>query len=250
MLFPEQNLSTRLTVGSYKIENISDHIDHTHFHSEGISAQKWAAMGVLSGVSLVCGLLPFWTFSKYNTSRGQLRQMFIMFLSNVSGGILLSTLFLHILPELRHKASHLSSSSHEEEHQIFRDLPELFTLLGFCLIFFLEVAATALLPSSHTHHHHHHHHSQYDQQPECDPEEGPSCEKNRLGSDETLEHSDYPLKFEDQSDVQGRNNNKSVWKVIVSLIALSFHAIMEGVAVGLQVPYLFIMSYPTKVKGT
>lgn len=95
--------------------NLSDlfvHDDHDHDHdhgpedSDGVVLAKGVAMAVLFCASMICGLIPLllarklrWVSAAEATDMKSKNRV-IMILLSFGGGVLLSTTFLHVVPEV------------------------------------------------------------------------------------------------------------------------------------------------------
>lgn len=279
-----------------------------------ISGEKWIAMALLCVASSTFGILPYIIFSYYKKvlqSDSNLCKTVLAAMSSLSGGFLLATTMLHILPEVREKAeAHKSSPVNNLWGFLGANVPiaEILMLYGFCFIYGLEEVAHFLLKircgcCSHQknnrkgHHHHHHHHSNghlhkgfgglmtkvdvdcatglkiesvdgkyvtstTQNGAECPHEEliAPPCKSQDEADHETC-GTPMSLTLSNSLDSQSQTSNSctppnvygsirtlnslgialqtpspmGALRSLVSLLALSFHAVMEGIAVGVQV---------------
>lgn len=90
-----------------------DH-DHDHDHdTEGVVIAKGVSMAVLFCASMICGIVPLFLAKKFRwispDEAGNLKSKnrIVMTLLSFGGGVLLSTTFLHLLPEVNHNIEHL-----------------------------------------------------------------------------------------------------------------------------------------------
>lgn len=81
--------------------------------TEGVLVAKGVSMVVLFCACMICGLVPFFLARKFNwisaEEAGSLKSKnkIVMTLLSFGGGVLLSTTFLHLLPEVDHNIYHL-----------------------------------------------------------------------------------------------------------------------------------------------
>lgn len=280
----------------------SEHSSVSDNHN-AISAEKWAAICLLTSLSIIFGLFPFLIFSCY---RRVIRTDTVFYktvlssLSSICGGVLLATTMLHILPEVREKAASLSNE--DGFPRVFLGftasneprLPpaEFLMIFGFCLIYGLEEAAQFMLKlkcscsTSLRRRQKHKYSSQHVKQQEhfrlgttyeldmevsdkkyiqassgiamteCQHLELIKPECKSLQFDQPCESCDSPisitLSHSDSSNSTSSSPNSNLkgsvltlnhlkeeiatpfglLRSLVSLLALSFHAVMEGIAVG------------------
>jgi zinc transporter ZupT len=188
-----------------------------------LSIEKWVALCTLTFASIAFGLLPRWIFPKTPSASGlpgrkdyTQRKSYpraLALLSSFSGGVLLATTMLHILPEVREKAEHVAVSIFGLTLPTgFPLLSELLMLYGFCIIYLFEVVAHFFLKRHH------------------------NLNNNELSNKSLINGVEV-------SGQEGVKKAKGSWRVLISLVALSFHAVMEGVAVGVQV-YIICLYVP------
>lgn len=93
-----------------------DAVVHHHHHDDDpqtVLVAKGVSMAVLFVASMICGLAPWVIMKKFKwiavEDAGDLRSKnrIIMSLLSFGGGVLLSTTFLHLLPEVDHNIWHL-----------------------------------------------------------------------------------------------------------------------------------------------
>uniref|UniRef100_A0A2M4A5G5 Putative zinc transporter zip1-like isoform x2 n=1 Tax=Anopheles triannulatus TaxID=58253 RepID=A0A2M4A5G5_9DIPT len=104
---------------------------------------KVTSMVVLFSVSMVCGLVPFklvrWFNINPQSPSGGTHLFFIRLLLSFGGGALLSTTFLHLLPEINHSIAELQKTGALPQPE---DLPfplgEFLLTSGFFMIYLLE----------------------------------------------------------------------------------------------------------------
>lgn len=97
-------------------------MSHDHFNvlrddgvdeSEGVVLAKGVAMAVLFSASMICGLVPMLLAKKFQwlsaKDAGDLKSTnrVVMALLSFGGGVLLSTTFMHLMPEVDHNIEYL-----------------------------------------------------------------------------------------------------------------------------------------------
>lgn len=94
-------------------------LEDVHFHNtysddeEGVVLAKGVSMAVLFCASMICGLAPLFLARKFNwlsaDQAGNLKttNVFVMTLLSFGGGVLLSTTFMHVMPEVQHNVEYL-----------------------------------------------------------------------------------------------------------------------------------------------
>lgn len=204
---------------------------------ESLIREKIATILVMSLLTFLGGVLPFKFLSRLqqNQSPGSRRrwQIFISLCSCFSGGVFIAACFLDLIPETEELFVEILSEI-EAKYDITVTFPltHFVVCFGFFLILFIEqavlfiketIAATderePLLRSEHHHHHHHHHHDH----------EHPVVEIHHP-------HQDYHnhQHHHHHSHGEGLDFHHSSLRSVLLLLALSFHSVFEGVAIGLQ----------------
>lgn len=91
---------------------------HGHSHdddTEGVVLAKGVAMAVLFCASMICGILPLFLAKKFRwisaDEAGNLKSTnrVVMTLLSFGGGVLLSTTFMHLIPEIQENVEYLQS---------------------------------------------------------------------------------------------------------------------------------------------
>lgn len=105
------------TVTNMSVEEVQSQIGHfRHSHgeddTEGVLMAKGVAMAVLFVASMVCGLIPMllarrlrWTADEAGDLKSSNR--IVMTLLSFGGGVLLSTTFMHLIPEVDENVTYL-----------------------------------------------------------------------------------------------------------------------------------------------
>lgn len=121
-----------------------DH-DHDHDHendTEGVVIAKGVSMAVLFCASMICGIVPLLLAKKFRwispDEAGNLKSKnrIVMTLLSFGGGVLLSTTFLHLLPEVNHNIEHLQESNQLQEFDF--SLSALLMCCGFFIMYLVE----------------------------------------------------------------------------------------------------------------
>jgi len=205
-------------------------------------------MALLAVVSTLLGFIPY-VLIRYTkssiTSSSKKYQIFLTILSCFGGGVLFSTAMIHVLPEVRERS--LNVSELWETFDAHFPVAEMFVLCGFCLIYVVEEVAHFIMVEGHGGHHHHmptvaRHNSiahGINLPVDCPPRSScsPATDDSRL---KVGHHHHHHHDIEStSSDFEECPDEKSTLtsriRAIIALIALSFHAIVEGVAIGVQV---------------
>lgn len=222
----------------------------------GVSIEKWIAMAALAIISIILGLIPNYIFSTtkspHHASSSTLQKIVLTILSCFGAGVLLSTAVLHVLPEVRESLQHIPAiwMTFDADYPV----AEMFLLCGFALIYLVEEIAHYILVDGH----HNHNHSANSVVRHNSIAHGIPIPHTRNRSSLSLPHADEDFGLSpaiksstcthdggtDKSDTDEEEcpddkiNVASSFRTLMALIALSFHAIMEGVAIGIQVNYL------------
>lgn len=131
------------TVGMKLVQAISES-EHDHDHeeedvSEGIIIAKGTAMLILFSASMFFGILPFKLSKMFNWTdpqRDSRSNFVVTTLLSFGGGVLLSTTFLHLLPEISENIRALQETNELPKFEF--SLAELLMGCGFFIIFFVE----------------------------------------------------------------------------------------------------------------
>jgi len=202
---------------------------------------KYIAMALLVVVSFFLGFLPL-KIGKYflhtdSTWKNTLTSILLCF----GGGVLFATSFIHILPEVRENIEEWVELSGVDLGHASEKFSEIILCAGFFLIYFVEEAVHAFLDSG-IHHHQSEtmqiHRSFSIHSQAC--EAGTDVEKSTdfiVAPDSTT--SNYKT-FDDQDSKPSKGKLKvtsSDLRDFFTVLALSFHAVFEGLAVGLEEDY-------------
>jgi zinc transporter 1/2/3 len=228
----------------------------------GISFEKWTVMGILTILSIILGLIPYYIFRYTNSSFRSDATVYkiITVLACFGGGVLLSTALIHVLPEVRFGLQHIPVIW--KIFDVNFPVAEMFLLCGFALIYLIEEIAHYILVDGHHFHNHKansvvRHNSIAHGIPLPNrknsrsllalPNEGQGiglspaiCTPTELGMDKISGDN------EENECPDDKVNFRSSFRQLMALVALSFHAIMEGVAIGIQVIFKLSLCYLSK----
>uniref|UniRef100_A0A182LU57 Uncharacterized protein n=1 Tax=Anopheles culicifacies TaxID=139723 RepID=A0A182LU57_9DIPT len=129
------------TLSLNPFEDGDDHADHDDEDTPTIA--KVTSMVVLFSVSMVCGLVPFKLVRWFNLNpaspSGGTHLFLIRLLLSFGGGALLSTTFLHLLPEINHSIADLvETGALPEPDDLPFPLGEFLLTSGFFMIYLIE----------------------------------------------------------------------------------------------------------------
>lgn len=91
---------------------------HGDDDTEGVLIAKGVSMVVLFIACMICGIIPLILAKKFNwISANEARNLrtsnrAVMMLLAFGGGVLLSTTFMHLIPEIEHNVLHLQREYH------------------------------------------------------------------------------------------------------------------------------------------
>ncbi|CAK1583605.1 unnamed protein product [Parnassius mnemosyne] len=127
------------------MENIVSKHGHGHDHvddTEGVVMAKGVAMAVLFCASMVCGITPLFLAKRFrwiSTDEAEnlkSKNRVVMSLLSFGGGVLLSTTFLHLLPEVQENVDYLQGVGKMKEFDF--SLPPLLMCCGFFIMYLVE----------------------------------------------------------------------------------------------------------------
>lgn len=227
-----------------------------------IPVEKWLVMGALALLSAILGVLPYFLLKRVKSLSGianhNTYHLTITMLACTGAGVLLATTLVHMLPENR--AGLESNPYVQENFDSHLPLAEILTLIGLVIIYFLEEVAGFIMrsgwSSGFSHGHSHESHVKTHQTSSevrrrrrsvaaaqrrasilsihsasrtsvefhMDPTP-PSTPEGSSNSKADLHPHSISLSIEEDAEEPTVSHVGS----ILALIALSFHAIMEGV---------------------
>eukprot|EP00058_Branchiostoma_floridae_P021061 XP_002606551.1 hypothetical protein BRAFLDRAFT_247429 [Branchiostoma floridae] len=179
-----------------------------------ITVQVLTLLGLLVSC-LAFSLVPLilaWKASRPSAICNGLRSRFLGKVNSFVGGVLLATVFLHMVPEMRED---LEASLRERGIDTDYPMAELVTCIGFFIVHLVETLTSLCSPHDHP--------------------DGPSQYETR--SSEPI-HMDNPSARSSDGLVDSSDNapsgGKNALHTLVLLVALSVHATLEGIALGVQ----------------
>jgi len=233
-----------------------DHLhDHDHNHSHGAHGgvevrslhlgHKVGALALMTVATLIVSLAPIYVRKKlYKQTNSKIREMVLSGLLCFGAGVLLASVFLHLLPETRANISDATKRGFITE--IDFPLAEVLVCCGFFLIYLIEDIVHKCLNHSHV--------KEDMSMANISTIEGGMYRKNSASSkvnDKSVANGIDNKGFQSESDLVSNHSpstNKeissqptlmngedtSVLNAIFVVVAISFHGVMEGLAVGLE----------------
>ena len=198
--------------------------------SGGNLALKIASIVVFLGMAMAFGLMPYYIKSCRKSTK------FLSISNAFSGGLFLGIGLLHVLPE----------SAEKLEGYDF-PLAYAFAFLSYALIFFVEKVAVDSHSLLHKHDHGHVHKNEHSYNPKIsiEPLQGLNSERQTTteeGKDQYLvaketqhnDENDELNEHEEENEHQHEKHNIHSITPYVLLLALGFHGLFEGIALGVQ----------------
>lgn len=228
--------------------------DHHHHHqveeldkNSNLIMAKVVSMAVLGIASFCIGILPIKLTKLVNIkSADKDKNLVISLLLCFGGGVLLFTTFLHLQPEVRESLSHLEAENKIPAIGAGVPWSELIFCLGFFFVYLIEEIAHLIL------------HKKMDQNAPLHRSLSVKCggKKDSLTiprvslnkcEDSNVSYISNSTKelFTSQTNLSGSSHNghshlhientmKNSFRGLLAVLALSFHAVFEGLAVGLE----------------
>jgi len=214
-----------------------------------LQTTKIVVMILLGGISTCLGFIPMyvgkWFRNKDGTQKhGTLFSSLLCF----GGGVLLATCLLHMLPEIRENFEHAKILHHPHDELA---LAEIIMMIGFFFIYFIEEFVFAVCKPGAGAHGHSHTNEVANEQQERERKRSVgvqrafsvhSLRKDEEGQNTTPDQSEKaqsPAEThvdqshqEDSSKLSSGRN--AALRDFFTVLALSFHAIFEGLAIGLE----------------
>jgi len=235
----------------------------------GVAVEQWMAMTALTLITIVLGLIPYVIVrrTKYMVNSDSCAyKCVVTILSCFGGGVLLATVLLHLLPEVREDLS--ANKIIQETFDEHFPVAEMVMLCGFAIIYLVEEMAHFLMVDSYNgnvpHHGKHNHvrvrslHKKNVSTAYSIPISGTNMpygetssivkqtRSKSLGSGLNMRPDSMVSMEEDLSSMGSqvieeiKASPAAMLRASLALIALSFHAIVEGAAIGVQVGIYFI----------
>jgi len=179
---------------------------------EPILTAKIVAMVLTGIIPIILGLIP-WKAGKHVNRSNRWHQIIISFLLCFGGGVLIGLSLLHMLPEVRES---LEVQFPEEEQ-----LAETFLCVGFFLIYLIEELVHTVCGQGHGHGHSH---ETTETIGKADETVATTTALEAAANDD----DQAPLNEEEE-----KRTNSAI-RDFLTCLALSLHAVFEGLAVGLE----------------
>lgn len=244
-----------------------------------IPLDKWLVMALLTILSIFLGLIPYMMVRRRKylpiSLNSSTYKVILTMLSCFGAGVLFSTSMLHLLPEVRESFAEIPSVWTTFDKHF--PLAEVVVICGFCLIYIVEEVAHFIMVDGHHGHHHHINtvarHNSIAHGVPIPNVKGSTASRGSIvnhlptnpsicitvpDEEEGKKEGDQHNKMSSITDSTGtsmeeeqcpddNSNFATSLRTFLALIALSFHAIMEGVAIGLQVKMTFTFLFWEKV---
>ncbi|XP_075983287.1 zinc transporter ZIP1-like [Anticarsia gemmatalis] len=123
-------------------ETVDVLLRHDENDTEGVVLAKGVSMAVLFCASMICGLAPLFLAKKLNwmsaEDAGNLKttNRVVMTLLSFGGGVLLSTTFMHLMPEIQENVEYLQGIGTMREFEF--SITPLLTCCGFFIMYLVE----------------------------------------------------------------------------------------------------------------
>ncbi|XP_014371929.2 zinc transporter ZIP1 [Papilio machaon] len=228
---------------------------HGHGHgddTEGVVVAKGVSMAVLFCASMICGIVPLFLAKRFrwiSTDEAQnlkSKNRVVMSLLSFGGGVLLSTTFLHLLPEVQENVDYLQKMGRLREFDF--SLPPLLMCCGFFIMYLVEELVHIYI-----------HHRERQNGQTAQLVRNLSVRRSRAGSADTngeksvtnsiANLTDPPtmkMSKDPELNHHGHSHNHSHMPItqvddvtsalrgLLIVLALSIHELFEGLAVGLE----------------
>lgn len=231
-----------------------DH-DHDHGHEHGHEhgtggveihlGHKVGALGLMFVATMIFSLAPLYVRKKlYKKANSKIREMILSGLLMFGAGVLLASVFLHLLPETRANISDALKKGFITKTEL--PLAEVLVCCGFFLIYLVEDIVHRCLGHSHV--------KEDMSMANISTIEGGMYRKNSASSkvnDKSAANGIDNRGFQSETDLVSNNSpstyneisaqptlmkgeETTVLNSIFVVVAISFHGVMEGLAVGLE----------------
>ncbi|PZC75012.1 zinc transporter ZIP1 [Helicoverpa armigera] len=230
----------------------ADHVErllrHAADDTEGVVLAKGVSMIVLFCASMICGLVPLLLAKKFNwlsaedASNLKSTNRVVMTLLSFGGGVLLSTTFMHLVPEVQENVEYLQSTGALNEFDF--SLTPLLTCCGFFIMYLVEELVHMYI-----------HHRERKNGRAAPLVRNLSVRQSRSGvsnGEKSVNNSTADL-VEPKKDLESHQHNghghshhhshmpmnvgddvTSALRGLLIVLALSIHELFEGLAVGLE----------------
>ncbi|CAH0594204.1 unnamed protein product [Chrysodeixis includens] len=228
-------------------EHVQVMLRHAEDDTEGVVLAKGVSMLVLFCASMICGLAPLLLARKFHwlsaEDAGNLKttNRVVMTLLSFGGGVLLSTTFMHLVPEVQHNVEYLQSIGSINEFDF--SLTPLLTCCGFFIMYLVEELVHMYI-----------HYRERKNGQVAPLVRNLSVRQSRSGvtrdGEKSATNSTADL-VESKKDLEGHQHNghshhhshmpmnvgddvTSALRGLLIVLALSIHELFEGLAVGLE----------------
>ncbi|VVC29586.1 Hypothetical protein CINCED_3A000865 [Cinara cedri] len=212
--------------------------DEPKFDHSAVILAKILSIAFLGLSSLTAGSLPVCVFERLGImqqSRGGIANTVLRLTLNFGGGVLLSTTFVHLLPEVREGVEGLvANGTLDANGPVTGRLAELVMCVGFLIMYCVEDLA-------HGHGHGHGHGHKRD-----DPDGG-GWQNPGFKIEETMSAAGRVANYNSctssggNADTAGKpvqpkyaSNSDAVYRSFLIIFALCIHEVFEGLAIGLE----------------
>ena len=177
-------------------------LGHEGEDDPAITTAKWVSLSLLAAISLTVGFVPMFFREKLTRAATPKVKLLLSLLLCFGGGVLFAACFLHILPEVIHGLS--ENMEHGEIEESHLPIAELVMCAGFFLIYLVEETVRAVFGD--------------------------------LGHGHSHKNDEIEMKAAGEVAEDAEESGASINKLrsFLLVLALSFHALMEGIAIGLQ----------------
>ncbi|XP_057657289.1 zinc transporter ZIP1-like isoform X2 [Diorhabda carinulata] len=196
---------------------------HVHSHTNSTegegdtTAAKTTAMVVLFMGSFILGSLPIKLNQWFHWNSDTKNNIYVKYLLGLGGGVLLCTTLVHLLPEVRESFENLNLTPDFEINYA-----EFLMCVGFFMIYFVEECVHSYIG-----------HKNHDQESvkmkdgdiEVTVKQNLSLKDSPI--DQHEDHSHIPITFDTNSTI-------AIIRGLLMILALSLHALFEGLAIGLE----------------
>ncbi|XP_031357279.1 zinc transporter ZIP1-like isoform X1 [Photinus pyralis] len=224
-----------------------DHVEEFHEKNSNLLTAKVVSMAVLGIASFIVGVLPLKLTKMVNIKTADKdNNLVISLLLCFGGGVLLFTTFLHLQPEVRESLAHLEAENRIPIIGPGIPVSELIFCLGFFFVYLIEEIAHLIL------------HKKMDRSAPLHRSLSVKCKKENMtiprvslnklegsnvsyisnstkelfNSQTNLSHSSSS--HNGHSHIHVESSMKNSFRGLLAVLALSFHAVFEGLAVGLE----------------
>ncbi|PIC36933.1 hypothetical protein B9Z55_015745 [Caenorhabditis nigoni] len=181
-------------------------------------------------VTAVIGIVPLFIVRVMKRSQNENEQGYLSYLTCFAGGVFLATCFLDIIPHINEGYEELMATYDLNWHFAY---PQFVTCCGFFFIYFIEEFTTFVFGNGQQPGHGHSHSmSQRGQKvgnSEFNGGLSPGMPKERKGSVNITN-----LRMEEASTWVVSDEKSNILKSLTFAVAMSFHSLLEGFALGVQ----------------